>query len=87
MVEGEQVEDMGFVAESGEEAAHTEETDTQDSEEQGADTGVTEEEGVEEETAAENEAATVASPGEAQTSSALESNEVAAIESSKEEKQ
>jgi transcription termination/antitermination protein NusA len=40
-----------------------------------------------EETAAESEAATVASPGETQTSSALESNEVAAIESSKEEKQ
>src|SRR6202158_2631549 len=32
-----------------------------------------------EETAAESEAATIASPGEAQTSSALESNEVAAI--------
>jgi N utilization substance protein A len=35
----------------------------------------------------ETAAATVASPGDAQTSSALESNEVAAIESSKEEKQ
>ena len=41
----------------------------------------------EEETAAETDAATVASPGETQTSSALASNEVAAIESSKEEKQ
>jgi transcription termination/antitermination protein NusA len=41
----------------------------------------------EEEIAAETDAATVASPGEALTSSALESNEVAAIESSKEEKQ
>jgi N utilization substance protein A len=40
-----------------------------------------------EETAAETDAATPASPSEAQTSSALESNEVAAIESSKEEKQ
>ncbi len=40
-----------------------------------------------EETAAESDAATVASPGEAQTSSALESNEVAAIEGLKEEKQ
>ncbi len=43
----------------------------------------------EEETAAESDAATPASPGEAQTSSALESssNEVAAIEGSKDEKQ
>jgi N utilization substance protein A len=43
----------------------------------------------EEETAAETDAATLASPGEAQTSSALESslNEVAAIEGAKEEKQ
>jgi len=41
----------------------------------------------EEETAVETDAATAASPGEAQTSSALESNEVAAIEGSKEEKQ
>ncbi len=41
----------------------------------------------EEETTVETDAVTVASPGEAQTSSALESNEVAAIESSKEEKQ
>ncbi|HVS80209.1 MAG TPA: transcription termination factor NusA [Pyrinomonadaceae bacterium] len=43
----------------------------------------------EEETAAESDAATLASPSEAQTSSALESssNEVAAIEGSKDEKQ